>query len=131
MDNPVKKLSLPNGLTILFVDHSRQYFGDFYRVKLEIICRIPILESYFTDPEEFVQARAMVGEMVVYRRMEERMGVPSLEIETALQKLVKNFIDHSVSYFKADNFPRKIILSEMLKKIKRARNNFPIEPCEY
>jgi hypothetical protein len=121
MAKPITEFSLPNGLTIVFIDHSRQYFGDIYRVKLEIVCRVPILEQYFTDPQEFIQAGAILGNTVVYRRMEEQMGVPSSDIEMVLQKLIKNFTDHSLIYFKTDTFPRKIILSEMSKINKRGR----------
>lgn len=130
MKNPINELSLPNGLTVSFIDHSRQYFGDFYQVKLEISCCVPIRDRYFTDPQEAVYARSILGDTVTYRRVEEQMGVPSLNVEMVLQKLIRNFIDHSLIYFKFDTFPRKMIMREMLKINKRERDPLFHRSCE-
>jgi len=31
-------LKLPNGLTVTIYDHTKVYFGDYYHVRLNIVC---------------------------------------------------------------------------------------------
>ena len=91
MKKLIRELPLPNGLSVSFFDHSSQYFGDYYRVKLEIYCNMPVLPRFFVDPQDFVRARSLLGEEVIYSRFKERMGVPSHEIDSVLESLVANF----------------------------------------
>ena len=124
MNNLIRELHLPNGLTVSFFDHTRQYFGDFHRVKMEITCKIPVLPDYFEDRMAFDEAGALLGDEVVYTRIQEQMGVPSTEIEKVLNRLVTNFMEHSLTYFASARFPGKAVLAE-LNKIKRKRARAP------
>ena len=112
---------LPNGLTVSFHDQTRRYFGDFYLVKLEIVCRVPVIPGYFTDDVEYGEARSFLGDEVVYRRTVEQMGVPSTEIERVRNRLIADFQNHSLSYFAASSFPQKLVVAE-LKKMKKKLN---------
>ncbi len=126
MKKPLRELPLPNGLTITFFDHSRRYFGDFYMVKIEIICRVPILPSYFDDQTIFEEAWSLLNGEVIYKRVEEQMGVPSTEIDRVLDRLISNFTEHSLPYFSSAGFPGKIILAELNRiKKKKALTRYP------
>jgi len=124
MNNLIRELLLPNGLTVSFFDRTRRYFGDFHRVRMELICKIPVLPEYFEDRPVFDEAGPLLGAEVVYRRIHEQMGVPSAEIEKVLNRLVTNFMEHAFTYFASTHFPRKAVLAE-LKKIERKRERAP------
>jgi hypothetical protein len=119
MKNLIRELSLPNGLTVSFYDCTRHYFGDFYLVKMEIQCKVPVIPGYFEDRDAFDEARMLLGDAVVYKRTEEQMGVPSTEIERVLQRFITNFMEHSLSYFAADRFPEKLVRAELYKCAKK------------
>jgi hypothetical protein len=124
MQNITRDLTLVNGLIITFKSQSHRYFGDYYRVKLVITSIVPVLAEYFIVPEEYEQARELLGEEFEYRREIENMGVPSTEIERTVQRLIDDFIEHSVPYFSADDFPGKMIAAEFRKALKNTGKSF-------
>jgi hypothetical protein len=119
MDTLIKKILLENGLTVLILDHTRRYYGDFYVVKIEIFCEVPVCEEFFTNNDDFTQARKLIGETVEYRRYVEQMGVPSTGIERAREQIVENFENHSLPYFSSAFFPQKLVLSHYTKAKKK------------
>lgn len=122
MKNPIRELPLLNGLTVSFFDHTKRYFGDYHRVKLEIICKVPVFAEYFEDRHAFDDARSLLNYEVVYKHSAEQMGVPSTEIERVLQRLMTNFIEHSLPYFTSAQFPKKMVLAALNKfKGKKGR----------
>lgn len=125
MADLLRDIPLANGLTVSIFDHTHRYYGDFYRVRLEFSCKAPLREAYFAEWHSFEEARRLLGEVVTYRRIVEQMGVPSTEIERVREKLVQNFIDHSLPYFTADDFPEKLVHGEV-RKISRKRALFAV-----
>ena len=121
MAQSIKEISLSNGLTVTFFNHTRQYFGDFHLVKMEIKCKVPVLSRYFADQEAWAEARSLLGEEIVYRRMAEQMGVPSIEICTVLDGLMVNFLENSLPYFSSALFLKECSL---LKSIKSRRKRY-------
>ncbi len=130
METLVRKIPLKNGIVILIYDHTFRYYGDFYLVKMEIVCEVPLLREYFDDEKEFAQARRLLGETASYRRFVEQMGVPSTGIDRALEIHISNFVDHSLPYFSSANFPRKFVLSQYRKAMNRL-NRIPSRGKEY
>ncbi len=116
---PVREHQLPNGLTVTFLDRTRRYYGDFYLVKLEIVCHVPIVPAHFQTEEEYSQALSLLGDEVVYRRTVEQMGVPSTEIERVTGRLMSDFEEHSLPYFSTATFPRKLVVAELGKMKKK------------
>jgi hypothetical protein len=121
MNEPIRVFPLPNGLSVSVYGNTRRYFGDYFRVKVEIVCRIPLLAEYFADSEAYAAARAMLGNDVVYSRAEEQMGVPSGGIEKALDRLVENFIEHSLPYVSSAQFPGKVVHAELNRTTGKKR----------
>jgi len=119
MGNLVRERLLPNGLTVSFYDQTRRYFGDFYLVTLEIVCKVPVIADYFGENGEFSTAKSLLGDEVVYRRTVEQMGVPSTEIERAVNRLMADFETHSLPYFAAPAFPQKLVCAELKKHAKK------------
>jgi hypothetical protein len=108
-----REISLENGLTVSFYHHIHRYFGDYHRIKVEIICEVPLLEEYFTSLAEFAEARASLGSKAVFRRKLELMGVSSAEVEQSLEGVIANFSSHSLSYLASPLFPRKLVHAEL------------------
>ncbi len=124
MGQIIKEISLGNGLVVRFYDNTVRYYGDYYCVKLETVCDVPLLPDYFENERLHAEAREVVGGEVTYRRITEKMGVPSTEIERVLAHLIAQFESNSLPYFSAEKFPRKFVLSEvgkMMKKLGRHR----------
>lgn len=115
----VKEIPLPNGLSVSFCDQTRRYFGDYYLVKLEITCHVPIKGAYFAEEDQFQEAKSLLGEEVMYRRHLEQMGVPSTEIERVRNRLITDFENHSLPYFADAAFPLKLVIGELKKKNKK------------
>lgn len=121
-DNLYREIHLENGLTVRVFDSTKHYFGDYYRVILTIVCEVPVANGGFTTPEELEEARCLVGDWAVYRRTLQQMGVPSTEIPRARERLIADFVEHSLPYFAAADFPHKLVRREFSKlRAKLAR----------
>ena len=110
-----RQMSLDNGLEIIIRDLTRVYFGDYHLVRLEIICRsssggVETITSSAAAPVEF-------------RRIVERMGVPSAEIETVRDVLIQDFLNNSLAYLNAADFPAKLAQS-VLRQPKKIIRSF-------
>lgn len=120
MEKCVKKIELANGLIVFIYDRTRRYYEDYHLVRLQLCCEVPLVESYFENAGEFCEARDLLGESVIYRRSMEKMGVPYADIEMAGNEMIDGFENHALRYFIADDFPRKLVLSELAKSRKKA-----------
>ena len=118
MKNPVREIDLVNGLIVRFYDHTRRYYGDFYLVKLEIRCLVPLRREYFDSAEAFVEGVELLGETILFRRIIEKMGVPVAEVGRAVAGLMANFEENSLAYLSAPSFSHKFVASQ-LNKAKR------------
>ena len=108
-------IPLANGLTISVYDHTRNYYGDYFLVKLEFVCTVTLSCSYFTDAASYDEANVILGNAVTYRRLVEQMGVPATEIERVRDRLIANFMDHSLSYFSTPEFPKRFVMAQLAK----------------
>lgn len=91
-----------SGTTIIRIyDHSQVYFGDYYRVRLEARCEIPLS----LHPEHSGDA----GEVAVYSRSLEKMAVPSAEVDAVRMSLLAEFRQNSLPYLAAPDFPAKFV----------------------
>jgi hypothetical protein len=117
-----REIPLENGLTVSFYHHTHRYFGDYHRIKVEIICEVPLLEEYFASREEFAEAKAALGDKAVFRRNMELMGISSADVEPTLEGVIDNFSSHSLAYLASPSFPRKMVLAELSGAGRKKRN---------
>lgn len=101
--NPFHSYILPNGLFISIYDCTKPYFGDFYRVKIEIICSKDAQTSTHRPT-------------ALYSRTLEKMGVASNDVENVKQKLVDDFNANSLPYLSLKEFPQKMTDQSNRKK---------------
>lgn len=119
MTSMIREMALDNGLVVRFFDHTRHYYGDFYLVKIEIVCEVPLHTDFFDDQADLEEAQRLVGDPAVYRREVEKMGVPSTAIATVTERLMGNFISHSLTYFSSPDFPRRFLRAELERARKK------------
>ena len=113
MKNLLREVPLSNGLILQIINHTRNYYGDYCHVRLEISFSVPVLAEYFEDREKFDEALRLLGENVTYSRMEGQMGVPSMGIDGVLDQLIANFTDHALPYIASAKFPQKYVLAKL------------------
>jgi hypothetical protein len=126
MKNIIREIPLANGLTVQFSDATRRYFGDYHQVRVEISCEVPLTALLFDDPEECAAARKLLGDKVCYLKKIEQQGVPTLATADAVQNVIQQFIDHSLSYFSSPAFPRRFVQSELNRVRTKARSFVPL-----
>lgn len=119
MTSIIREMTLGNGLIVRFYDQTRHYYGDFYLVKIEIVCEVFLSPDCFDDPGDFEDARRLLGVPAVYRRTLEQMGVPSTAIGTVTNRLLDNFISHSLPYFSAPGFVARFLRTELARARKK------------
>ncbi|GFO66441.1 hypothetical protein GMLC_00200 [Geomonas limicola] len=122
MNSIVRELALDNGLTVRFSDASRRYFGDYHQVRVEVTCEVPLTAQLFDDPAAFEAARKLLGASVSYRKLVEHQGVPTLLVADQVEKVIQHFIEHSLGYFSSENFPRRLVQSELNRLKSRSRS---------
>jgi hypothetical protein len=120
METYIQQIDLANGLSISVYDTTRRYYEDYHLVRLEFICRVPLRIEYFDSPEAFDEAKKLLGEVAVYRRTCEKMGVPFGGIGAARETLIADFMKNALPYFTVESFPGKLVLSELQKAREKA-----------
>jgi hypothetical protein len=121
----VKEIPLENNLTVCVYNHNHRYFGDYHRVKVEITCEVPIMEKYFASRAECAEAISSLGRSALFKRSVEQMGVSTDELGPCLERIIDNFINHSLSYLASNEFPRKLIQKELANTTRKARGTYP------
>jgi len=87
---------------------TRVYFGDYYRVRLAITCRP-------TDMKKLNGVLDSTDPVPEFQRVVEKMGVPSAEVEMVRESLVRDFLNNSLKYLSAADFPAKLAESAASK----------------
>jgi len=101
-------LKLPNGLTVTIYDHTKVYFGDYYHVKVDIVCSLDILDNSVLGCPNDINPRS-----ISYTRTLDRMGVSSKDVQTVTDTLINDFRLNSLQYISSQDFPEKLIHNEI------------------
>jgi hypothetical protein len=111
---------LQNGLTVEFHDRSNRYFGDYHRLHLEVLCRLPLTPTLFAheaDPRGACEeARRLLGPEAVHRRTLERMGVAGGELEATRRALIDDFLRSTLPYLENPLYPSRMLASELTRR---------------
>lgn len=102
---PYAEFNLCGTHSVRIYDHSRVYFGDYFRVSLEVRCEIPMPMK----PENSVGENCKPPDVALYSRFLERMAVPSAEVEDVRLALIAEFRRNSLPYLAIPDFPAKLI----------------------
>ena len=126
MNNLIREIPLANGLTVRFYDATRRYFGDYHQVRIKISCQVPLSPGLFDDAQAFEAAVKLLGGKVLYQKDIELQGVPTLAVSAAVEKVISQFIENSLSYFESGAFPRRFVQSELNRVLTRAKGFVPL-----
>lgn len=111
---------LENGLEVRLFDRTRNYYGDFHHVRLDVQCEIGIAHLAVNDGPPADLLSALGGEKLFYRRTLDKMGVPSGEVDAVRLHLVDSFVRNSLPYFSTPYFAERFVRAEMHKRQKRS-----------
>ncbi|HBG05235.1 MAG: hypothetical protein A2075_01430 [Geobacteraceae bacterium GWC2_58_44] len=126
MKNLVREIPLSNGLTVRFYDATRRYFGDYHQVRVKISFEVPLSADLFDDASSYESALKFLGAAVHYLKEIEHQGVPTLETSNAVEKVIRQFVDHSLSYFESEAFPKRFVQSELNRVLGKAKAYVPL-----
>jgi hypothetical protein len=107
---PYAEINLLGNHSVRIYDHSKVYFGDYFRVRLEVRCEIQLP----LKPEQPGDDACQPPCVAVYSRFLERMAVPSADVEDVRLALIAEFSSNSLPYLAAPDFPAKFIASTLL-----------------
>jgi len=109
--------TLANGLKVSIYDLTKVYFGDYHHVRLKINCSID------NDAVDWQQhyPEAFDPRSLSYSRILEKMGVPSVEIDSVIKSLLSDFDRNSLPYLASADFPGKLIRKEFSCKKSSGR----------
>ena len=120
----VREIPLTNGLTVRFTDKTRRYFGDYHQVRVEVTCEVPLTPQLFEDSAAYESALKVLGGQVSYQKLVEHQGVATCDTADTVDRVIRHFLEHSISYFASDSFPRRLVQSELARIGSRSRSSF-------
>lgn len=126
MKNLIREIPLANGLTVRFFDATRRYFGDYHQVRVRISCEVPLSADLFDDAPAREAAVKLLGVSVHYVKDVEHQGVPTRGVADAVEKVIRQFVDHSLCYFEAEAFPKRFVHSELNRLQVKTKGFVPL-----
>ncbi len=109
MNNPYKIIELGNGVVVEFHNHTNRYYGDFHRVKISVIAKIPIIiDSLPIDLHGL--AKSCDGS-IDFKKDLEQMGVSSAQVDEVSASLVDSFIVSVSRYLENGSFAEGLLRS--------------------
>lgn len=104
---PFRSEALDNGVAITFFDLSNRYFGDYYRVRVEVRISVPQL-----------------GQSLVKVHMLDRMGVPGADVSGVRTRLVEDFWRNAGAYLGRPDYPARLLAAA--SPLRRAPLDYPV-----
>lgn len=114
----IEEIELANGLKLEIFDLSRTIAANTVKVEISFQTKIPLKESFFTEHQDYVQVKNIMGDELAYEHKLERSFVPSKNENSVRDDLINTFKSNSLDYLATANFPLKMALS-ILKDIKK------------
>ncbi len=111
MTDVIFSKKLKNGIVVDFVDRSNRYYGDFHRVKIDVVAKFPVDTTLL--PEELQEIATGCNGEATYQRSLEQMGVKTAEVGTVTQALIDNFIATVGSYLEKENFVELLLRKQL------------------
>lgn len=127
MATTLRQEQFENGVRLEFKEDSNRYFGDYYRLRIEVRCRVVIDAVLFpetADPAgEARRVRGLLGEELTWTRHLERMGVATADLPVVRAELMDSFATSTYPYLRSPEFPARLLAGE-LERRKQARRPF-------
>ncbi|MBW2503444.1 MAG: hypothetical protein JRE16_02630 [Deltaproteobacteria bacterium] len=105
-----------NGLKLEFRDMSNRYFGDYYRVCIEVTIHIDIASQAQSGSNAdlfWLNAKSAIGEHLKKTKTLERMAVCSRDVEQVRKTLMDDFLTTNEHYFHSTKYLRALVETHM------------------
>lgn len=119
MKKLIHEIELTNGLIVRFYDASHRYFGDYHKIRVSIECEVPLTAELFDDEASWQSALKRLGPKVEYRKEVEHQGVATEATAATIEKVITQFVEHSLPYFNSAAFPKRLVQSELTRRHNR------------
>lgn len=114
----IEEIKLDNGLKLEIFDLTRAIAADTVKVELSFLTKISLKESYFTNTQDYLHIKNIMGDELTYEHKLERSFVSKNDEDSVRNELIKTFKNNSLGYLAVINFPMKMALST-LREIKK------------
>jgi hypothetical protein len=114
-DKLVRECELSAGLRAFIHDETSHYYGGYYHVRLQVTAEVPICGDWFGSEPEHEDALRRLGPMISFKRSLEKMAVPSAEVDSVRNSLLKSFETNVLSYLMRPDFASRFVLGEYQK----------------
>jgi len=114
----MEEINLDNGLSLKIFDLSRPIASDTVKVEVFFQVKVALKESYFSNTEDYLRVKNVIGDELTYEHRVERTFVPKENEQSVRADLIATFKNNSLGYINAANFPSKIAQST-LRDIKK------------
>ncbi len=101
---------LNNGVQVEFIDKTNRYYGDYYRVCIEVVLRLNNDEAALCSAgsnQGDGQGDGQQGGQAYQFQTIERMGVSGDDLVTVKQQVLDSFCRGTMVYMARDSFPEK------------------------
>lgn len=115
----IEEIKLKNGLELKIFDLSRSIAKDTVKVEISFQTNVSLEESFFTNTEDYVLVKNIMGDKLSYEHTLERTFVSKNNEDSTRNELIGTFKNNSLEYISATNFAQKMALS----KLREIKNN--------
>ncbi len=116
----IEEKELANGIRLSFFNESKIMTGDRWLIKLKCLAQLPVTDDDFAslpqdDPDLLQYLREKFAGNLSFSTVRERIFVDETEQEQVFSELLKTFLESTLDYLAAPNFPEQLMDSKFKK----------------
>lgn len=109
---PVKTISLDNGLTLEIYDESREIAAKRWVVRMMARIVIPIDSISFPQGQNVGEIKDLLGQTVLYEQKKERNFIDEQKKDAVFTSVCDTFLETAGAYLAHADFPRKFVFKK-------------------
>jgi|YNPNPStandDraft_1061719.scaffolds.fasta_scaffold00837_15 hypothetical protein len=115
--------TLPNGLNLELLDHSRPLAGDRWLVKLEVRVAIPVAEAHLPPDlkERYQEVVEALGPEVIFRKEDVRHFIDQREVPELREKMQARLLQGLLAYLGHPDFAGRYLRKKFAEYEERQR----------
>jgi hypothetical protein len=112
---------LSNGISVSVKDISSHYFGGYFHVRLLVTADVTLNVKHFKESDAYINAVDLMGEVVQFKRVLEKMAVPQESAAIAKEQLLGSFQENLLPYLDRPDFAARFVCSQY-ERILNSKN---------
>lgn len=117
----IETITTDSGLCVTMQDQTSHYFGGYYHVRVLAYCDILLKQNFFDNAVDFGKAAEVLGTLVRFERLLEKMAVQESAIELVRGQLIQTFRETTLDYLSLPDFERRFVLSEYKRQANKTQ----------